>query len=204
MNQTFFPYTDDDLQYLSERDTAMACAIQRFGRIERMIMPDMFEALVNSIAGQQISMKAQQTVWERLLDRLDSLTPSGILSAGEDTLRGCGLGGRKSGYILSAARAVESGALDLEALRSMPDGEVVDRLSALPGVGVWTAEMLLIFSLCRKNVFSTRDFGIRRGVSILYDVETPDAGLLDRLRAAYSPLASVASLYLWEISSRIK
>lgn len=204
MNQTIFPYTNEDLQYLTERDAMLGNAIERIGHIERAVIPDIFEALINSIVGQQISTKAHQTVWKRILERIPRIDPHAMLAAGEDTLRACGLNGRKASYILSAASAVSSGELDLDSLHAMPDDEVIKKLVRLPGVGVWTAEMLLIFSLCRRNVFSTRDFGIRRGVSILYNAALPDEAMLERLRKAYSPLASVASLYLWEISSRIK
>lgn len=204
MSATVFPYTDENLAYLIGRDDRLGAAIRDIGRIERAVIPDLFEALVNSITGQQISTKAMTTVWNRLLACVPAMTPAGILAAGETSLRACGLSGRKAGYILSAAEAVESGELALGSLAELPDEEVVATLVRLPGVGVWTAEMLLIFSLCRKNVFSTRDFGIRRGISLLYETAAPDEALFERLREAYAPLASVASLYLWEISSRIK
>lgn len=204
MSQELFPYSEADLEYLSVRNARLGEAIRRIGRIDRAVIPDLFSALVNSIVGQQISMKAHATVWNRVLMCVSSVTPEGILLAGEDALRGCGLSGRKVRYILSAAEAVHHGELDLERLRKLPDQEVVDALVRLPGIGVWTAEMLLIFSLCRKDVFSTRDFGIRRGISILYEDPAPDERMFAALRDTYAPLASVASLYLWEISSRIK
>lgn len=203
-DQFVFPYTEDDMAYLSARDPVLGRAIAEIGRIERTVIPDAFAALANSIVGQQISTKAHQTVWARLLELTGDASPNAILHTREDALRGCGLSGRKVGYLRAAACAAQDGALDRNQLDSLSDEQVIARLTALPGVGVWTAEMLLIFALCRKNVFSTRDFGIRRGISLLYEVPTPDETLFSALYQRYSPLSSVASLYLWEISARIK
>ncbi|MDO4573106.1 MAG: DNA-3-methyladenine glycosylase 2 family protein [Clostridia bacterium] len=204
MSAPCFPYTEADIGFLAARDPALGAAMREIGRVERRVMPDVFQALIHSIAGQQISTKAQATVWRRLCELLGDIRPERLLAAGEEGLIRCGLSGRKAGYMRAAAEAVLSGALDLEALQAMSDAAVVETLVRLPGVGVWTAEMLLLFSLCRRDVFSTRDFGIRRGVSLLYGAEHPDETLFSALRARYSPLGSVASLYLWEISARIK
>jgi DNA-3-methyladenine glycosylase II len=109
---------------------------------------------------------------------------------------------RKAGYIRGIGEAVASGRLDLDVLREFPDNEVITRLLALNGVGVWTAEMLLIFSMERPDVLSWGDLAIRRGMMRLYGRDTLDREVFERYRKRYSPYGSIASLYLWEISHR--
>jgi 3-methyladenine DNA glycosylase/8-oxoguanine DNA glycosylase len=107
---------------------------------------------------------------------------------------------RKANYIKGIGEAAVSGELDLAGLRDMTDALVVERLSSLPGIGVWTAEMLLIFSLCRPDVVSWGDLAIRRGMMNLYGQKDLSRAQFDRFRKRYSPCGSVASLYLWALS----
>ena len=106
----------------------------------------------------------------------------------------------QGGYIQGIAREVASGALDLEALRHAPDEELIRELSALNGIGVWTAEMLMIFSLCRPDVLSWGDLGIRRGMALLYGDRELTRERFERRRKRYSPYGSVVSLYLWSLA----
>ena len=107
---------------------------------------------------------------------------------------------RKAGYIKSAAEAVYSGRIDLSALHELSDEEIIHRLMALPGIGVWTTEMLLIFSLGRKDVLSYGDLAIRRGLCKLYGHKTLTKEQFARYKSRYSPYGSIASLYLWRLS----
>jgi DNA-3-methyladenine glycosylase II len=107
---------------------------------------------------------------------------------------------RKATYIKGMAEACAKGDLDLDGLKLLPDQEVVARLSALRGIGAWTAEMILIFSLQRPDVVSWNDLAIRRGMMILYGLDQLTRDRFDQHRKRYSPYGSVASLYLWEIS----
>lgn len=198
---SIFSYTPQELEALRARDARLCAAIDRIGPVERAVIPDPFMALIHSIVGQQISSAAHRTVWARLNERIPDMTPAGILSAGADVLRGCGLSGRKAGYILGAAGAVAAGALDIAALKDLPDDAVVQRLIALPGVGKWTAEMLLIFSLQRRDVMSYADFGIRKGLCTLYDLPELTQAQFNAYRQRFSPHGSLASLYLWEIAA---
>ncbi len=108
--------------------------------MRREVTPDLFAALVNCIVGQQISTKAQVTVWKRLTDAFGDVTPGALAACPDDELQQFGLSFRKVGYIKGAAERVLAGELDLEELADLPDDEVCRRLSALPGIGVWTAE----------------------------------------------------------------
>lgn len=204
MEHKIFAYGQTETDYLTARDPILGQAIRRIGPIEREVIPNLFTALVNSIAGQQISGKALATVWARLCDQLGEITPETVLAAGEDGLRSCGLSGRKAGYMLSAARAVQDGTLPIHSLVDKSDEEVIKTLTALPGVGRWTAEMLLIFSLERPNVLAFDDFGIRKGICRLYGLDELTRAQFEQYRARYAPYATVAGLYLWEIAAQKK
>ena len=197
----FFCYGKAETDYLASRDPVLGAAIDRIGHIDREVFPDLFEALINSIAGQQISGKALATVWARLCAAVGAVTPENLLAAGEERLRACGFSGRKANYMLSAARAVADGALDIHSLVEKDDQEVIRTLTALPGVGRWTAEMLLTFSLERPDVLAYDDFGIRKGMCRLYGLDSVSKAQFAAYRARYAPYATVAALYLWHIAA---
>ena len=142
-----------------------------------------------------------QTVWKRLCDAVGAVTPENLLAAGEERLRACGFSGRKANYMLSAARAVADGALDIHSLVEKDDEEVIRALTALPGVGRWTAEMLLTFSLQRPDVLAYDDFGIRKGMCRLYGLDSLTKQQFAEYRARYAPHATIAALYLWHIAA---
>ena len=204
MEKKYFAYGKTETDYLTERDPMLGAAIARIGHIDREVIPNLFTALVNSIAGQQISGKALATVWARLCDRLREITPGTILATGEDGLRACGMSGRKAGYMLAAAHAVQDGTINIHSLVDKSDDEIIKTLTALPGVGRWTAEMLLIFSLERPDVLAFDDFGIRKGMCRLYGLEDLTRAQFEKYRARYAPYATVAGLYLWEIAAQKK
>lgn len=204
MEKKYFAYGKTETDYLTERDPMLGAAIARIGHIDREVIPNLFTALVNSIAGQQISGKALATVWARLCDRLGEITPETILAEGEDGLRACGMSGRKAGYMLAAAHAVQDGTINIHSLVDKSDDEIIKTLTALPGVGRWTAEMLLIFSLERPDVLAFDDFGIRKGLCRLYGLEELTRVQFEEYRARYAPYATVAGLYLWEIAAQKK
>lgn len=204
MGQQFFRYGKTETDYLTAHDPALGAEIARIGHIDREVIPDLFAALINSIAGQQISGKALATVWARLCDRLGEITPTAVLSAGEDGLRACGLSGRKAGYMLAAAHAVQDGSLPIHSLVEKSDEEIIRTLTALSGVGRWTAEMLLIFSLERPDVLAFDDLGIRKGLSRLYGWDEVTRAQFEDCRARFSPYGTVASLYLWHIAAEGK
>lgn len=194
-----FPYGPDEIGYLSARDKRLGAAIEQIGHLERNVTPDVFTALVNCIVDQQISAKAAQTIWSRLTERLE-LTPAALASADVEAIQRCGISTKKASYISGISHAVMRGDLDLAALETMSDDEVIRTLKAWPGIGVWTAEMILIFSLKRPDVLSFDDLAIRRGMMNLYGHQTLTKEQFARYRKRYSPHGTVASLYLWELS----
>ena len=152
------------------------------------------------ISGQQISSKAANTVWNRVLNRYSPITPETIMAITTEEIQKCGMSNRKANYIKGIAEAVVQGKLNLSELEHLPDDEVIKRLSSLPGIGVWTAEMLMIFSMQRPDVVSWGDLAIRRGMMTLYGLKDLTREQFHEYRKRYSPYGSVASLYLWVIS----
>ena len=195
-----FQYGQAEIDHLSRRDRRLGRAIGRIGKIERPVMPDPFKALVHSIVAQQVSRKAADTVWMKLNERLSDVTPLKVAGTDVFAIQKCGLSMRKARYIKGIGEAAMSGRLDILKLKQMPDEEVIEKLSSFPGIGVWTAEMLLIFSLCRPDVVSWGDLAIRRGMTKLYGLKALSKTQFDRFRNRYSPCGSVASLYLWALS----
>lgn len=196
----YFEYGDEELAYLAARDPKLDAIIEAVGHVQRETMPDLFAALVNCIVGQQISTKAQTTIWNRVLDTFGEVTPEIMATCSDEELQRVGISFRKVSYIKGAAERVRSGELDLEALHDASDDEVRRALSALPGIGVWTAEMLMTFSMQRPNILSWGDLAIHRGLRMVYHHRRITPELFAKYRRRYSPYCSVASLYLWEVA----
>ena len=146
-----FEYGTVEIAHLQARDPTLGEAIARIGWIERAMQPELFLALVHSLVSQQISNAAAATVWRRLIGQVGDLTPTRLAQTPLADLRACGVSLRKAEWLHGLSERVRSGALDLAALPALPDAEIIRLLSALPGVGVWTAEMLLIFALGRLD-----------------------------------------------------
>lgn len=195
-----FRYTSRETDYLSRRDSVLGEAIRQIGPLEREMMPDLFQALAYSIVGQQITDKAARTVWGRLEALCGGVTPAAVAEQTDEALRGCGMSLRKVSYLQGAAAAACRGTLSAEHLAPLSDEEVVRQLTALPGVGRWTAEMLMLFSLGRPDVVSFGDLAIRRGIMRLYGLSQLTRTEFLTLRARWSPCGSVASLYLWAVA----
>ena len=196
----YFQYGVKEINYLKTRDGKLAQAIVRIGMIQRPVNSNLFEALVNAIVAQQISSKAAATVWGRVAERFSPISAPKLAITPVEDIQRCGMSMRKARYIQNAAGAVNRGDVNLDGLVEMSDDELVARLSSLPGIGVWTAEMLMIFSMQRPDVVSWNDLAIRRGMQILYGYDTLDKARFEHHRQLYSPYGSVASLYLWRIA----
>lgn len=196
----YFAYGTTETDYLSGKDKRLASVIERVGPIRREVRPDLFDALMHAIVGQQIATKAQQTVWNRLVQALGEVTPASVDRMEADALQRLGLSFRKVGYMKGAARKALLGELDIEALRHMDDTRVSAALCQLEGVGVWTAEMLMLFSLQRPDVFSFGDLAIHRGLRMVYRHKVVNRERFEMYRRRFSPYGSVASLYLWAVA----
>ncbi len=196
-----FQYGRRETDYLSRRDKRLGAVIDRIGHVEREVIGDLFAALVHAIVGQQISTKAHRTIWLKMTEAMGAVTPEAVDRMGTEALQRFGISSRKAGYIRSAARKVLSGELDIDALRTLPDGEVCARLTALDGVGLWTAEMLMLFSMQRPDILSFGDLGVQRGMRMVYRHRTIDRARFERYRRRLSPCGSVAALYFWAVAA---
>ncbi len=196
----YFEYGERELSYLKEKDKTLGGVIERIGPVYREIIPDLYAALVAQIVSQQISTKAAVTIWQRLNGAISPLDADTVDRTDATVIQQCGMSMRKALYIKELSRKVCNGELDLEKLHDMSDADVCAQLSSLRGIGMWTAEMLMTFSMQRPDVMSWDDLAIHRGLRMLYRHRRITRKLFDKYRRRYSPYASVACLYLWAIA----
>jgi len=199
MTEQYFEYGETELAHLRKKDKKLSAVIDRIGIIRRRVNPDLFSALVESIVGQQISNKAAATVCNRL-NALCGMDAERLHALSLKEIQVCGISMRKAGYIKVIAEAAVSKAINFDALLQKSDEEIIATLTTFKGIGVWTVEMLLIFSLMRPNVVSYGDLAIRRGLMNLYGLKELSKEQFTRYAKRYAPYGSVASLYLWELS----
>jgi len=190
---------------LAAADPVLGGIIRRYPRVALASRGDPFATLARSIVGQQISVKAADAVWARLLAACPDPTPRTVLRKRATTLRNCGLSERKVEYLFDLARHFERDPIDVSTLQAASDEEVIELLTAIRGIGRWTAEMFLIFNLLRPDVLPLDDLGLLRAVSLHYLDRQPTERLLRRagrarvaeIASAWAPWRSVATWYLW-------
>ncbi len=181
-------------------DPTLAACARAVPQLTRAITPgSSFEALVSSIVHQQVSLAAGRTIFGRVESACGGhVTPSSIAAQSTDALRAAGLSRAKTAYVSDLAQRAISGALDLEALETLPDDEVIAELTQVKGIGTWTAKMHLIFHLDRPDVLPHEDLGLQLAVSKAYGVPRERAAIkMQELHPTWSPYASYASLVLW-------
>lgn len=192
-----FEYSDEELAELRSRDKKLAALIDRFGRIDRRLFGGIFETAVKNIAAQQISGAAFETIWKKIKNRLKKINPENILKTAPEELKSCGLSAKKTEYIQKLAQQTKNGEIDLKKIKRLSDEEAVRELTKIDGIGVWTAEMMLIFCLNRKNILSFGDLGIQNGLKKIYKKEKISREFFEQCRERFSPLGSIAGFYLW-------
>jgi DNA-3-methyladenine glycosylase II len=196
----------DAAAHLLKADDKMSALVEKFGELDfeahRERRPaDAYGALLRTIVGQQLSVKAARSIFTRLTDFFGghTPTPAELLAADSEAVRAVGLSRSKTLYIYDLAAKVESGELDLSGLADMTDDEVIAELTKVKGLGLWTAHMFLMFHLGREDVLAVGDLGIRRAIERLYGFEAiPDAETIERLAERWRPYRTYACLYLWE------
>lgn len=196
----YFIYGDEEIEYLKSKDKILGEVIEKIGHIERVTDTDLFSSVVHHIIGQQISTKAQETIWQRLKDELGEVNAENIYKIDISRLQSLGMSFRKAEYIKDFADKVHSGSFNLQDISEMSDEEAIKALVSLKGIGVWTAEMILLFCLQRPDIFSFDDLAIQRGLRMVYHHRKIDRKLFEKYRRRFSPYCSVASLYLWAVS----
>lgn len=188
---------------LRRADERMAWLIDRIGELRIRLNPDPFQSLALSIIGQQLSVKAAATIKERVRALAPDFTPEALLALDAETLRSAGLSRAKAASIHDLSAKTASGELDVSRLGEMEDEDIIAMVSAVKGIGRWTAEMFLMFSLGRPDVLSVGDFGLQRSAKWLYGMEErPDKKYIEHHAHKWAPYRSAASFYLWEAINR--
>ena len=183
---------------LMKRDRIMKKLIPRFGDLQLVRRGDPFMTLARSIVGQQISVKAAQAVWERVMVACPKMTPAQVKRQGQVKLAACGLSKRKAEYLLDLAAHFTDGSIHEKDWSSMEDEDVIAELIQIRGIGRWTAEMFLIFNLLRPNILPLDDLGLLKGISVNYFSGEPVSRSDAREVAAnWEPWRTVATWYMW-------
>ena len=195
-----FEYGETETDYLKKKDTRLAEVIDTIGHIDRPADTDLFSSVVHHIIGQQISTKAQKTIWQRMNDALGEVTPETVDRVAVEGLQSLGMTFKKAEYIKDFCVKIISGEFVLDDVEKMIDEDAIAALSGLKGIGVWTAEMILLFCLRRPDILSFDDLAIRRGMAIVYHRKDIDRKFFETIRKRLSPCCSVASLYFWAVA----
>jgi DNA-3-methyladenine glycosylase II len=191
-------YWEEARKYLTRKDRVMKRLIPQFGTACLQSRGDAFTTLARSIIGQQISVKAAQTVWDRFSALPKRMTPASVLKLKVDDMQAAGLSARKIEYLVDLALHFDSGAIHVEGWRGMDDEGIIGELVGIRGIGRWTAEMFLIFHLMRPNVLPLDDVGLITGISKNYFSGDPVSRSDAReVAAAWNPYCSVATWYIW-------
>jgi len=188
------------ITHLKAADPVLGAIIDRAGPYKIQYSEPVFHTLVRSIVSQQLNGKAAQTIFKRLKDaaKEDPLTPESILRLRPAKMREAGLSQQKLTYIRELARLTRRGEVNFELCATLEDAAVIEHLTRVKGVGVWTVQMFLIFALRRRDVLPTGDFGVRAAMMKAYGLsEMPKPAEMERIAAAWRPYCSVASWYLW-------
>jgi len=195
-------YWDDACRHLGKRDRVMRKLIPQLGEGRLQSRGDAFTTLARSIVGQQISVKAAQSVWDRFAaltnDPPTRIQPSAVLALESATMRSAGLSARKVEYLADLAAHFESGEVHVRQWQQMDDESIIEELVAIRGIGRWTAEMFLIFHLMRPDVLPLDDLGLIKGISVNYFSGEPVSRAEAReVGDAWAPFRSVATWYIW-------
>ena len=191
-------YWDRAKRALRLKDAVMSSIMQRHKGIYLVRRGEPFLTLARAIVGQQISVKAAQSVWDRVVACAGAVTPEGILLKKPSELRACGLSDRKTEYIVDLARRFAEGLVHPYRWDEMSDEEVIADLVQVRGIGRWTAEMFLIFNLLRPDIFPLDDLGLQKGIRVCYfKGRKVSLARMRKLGESWRPWRSVATWYLW-------
>ena len=198
VQSTIPAFWEDACKHLMKKDRVMRRLIPQFGDACLQTRGDAFVTLARSIVGQQISVKAAQTVWDRFAALPGQIAPAHVLRLKVDDMRAAGLSARKVEYLVDLALHFDNGSLHVDSWVDMPDDEIIAELVSIRGIGRWTAEMFLIFHMMRPNVLPLDDVGLINGISQNYfSGETVSRMDAREVAAAWAPYCSVATWYIW-------
>jgi DNA-3-methyladenine glycosylase II len=191
----------DTIQYLCKADSNLEKIIKVVGKYSIKIRNDPFQSLIESIIYQQLAGKAANAIYNRFINYYDNtqVTPTRILNSPNDNLKKVGLSNRKIDYLKDLASHVYDGRINLEELPTMNDEEIINKLVNVKGIGRWTSEMFLIFSLGRQDVLPVTDLGVRKAIQKVYSLsELPKPNTMIEIAEPWRPYRSIATWYLWK------
>lgn len=198
----YFIYHDFQLNELIKKDKVLGVHIKELGPIKRPVIPDLFISIIHTITSQLISTTAAHKIFERIEHNLSPLTPEHIVTCSIEEIKQCGLTLKKATTIHQIASKITSKKFDFSSLHNMNDKDAIDYLCTLDGIGPWSAKMLLLHSLNRMDITSYEDVALRRGLCQLYQLDSITSQEFYRIMDKFSPYRSIASIYLWKISSK--
>ena len=191
----------DALQYLCKADSNLEKIIKVVGKYSIKIRNDPFQSLIESIIYQQLAGKAANAIYNRFINYYDNkeITPARILNSSNDNLKKVGLSNRKIDYLKDLASHIYDGRINLEELPTMNDEEIINKLVNVKGIGRWTSEMFLIFSLGRQDILPVTDLGVRKAIQKVYSLsELPKPNTMMEIAEPWRPYRSIATWYLWK------
>lgn len=194
----------DAVQYLCKVDSNLEKIIKIVGKYSINIRNDPFQSLVESIIYQQLAGKAANAIYNRFINYYNNkqITPTLILNSPNDNLKKVGLSNRKINYLKDLALHVYDGRINLEELPKMNDEEIINKLVNVKGIGRWTSEMFLIFSLGRQDILPVTDLGVRKAIQKIYSLsELPKPNIMMEIAKPWRPYRSIATWYLWKFLS---
>ncbi|MGH9981987.1 MAG: DNA-3-methyladenine glycosylase family protein [Nitrososphaeraceae archaeon] len=194
-------WNTDALQYLCKADSNLEKIIKVVGKYSIKIRNDPFQSLIESIIYQQLAGKAANAIYNRFINYYDNkeITPARILNSSNDNLKKVGLSNRKIDYLKDLASHIYDGRINLEELPTMNDEEIINKLVNVKGIGRWTSEMFLIFSLGRQDVLPVTDLGVRKAIQKVYSLsELPKPNTMMEIAEPWRPYRSIATWYLWK------
>jgi len=190
-------YWDKAKRSLARRDPVLAAVMRRHPKVHMTPRGDPFHTLARAIVGQQISVKAAQSVWNKFALLVGEVQPQSVLEKKRPQLRACGLSERKVEYIADLAQHFADGRIHVHRWHAMEDEAIIEELTEVRGIGRWTAEMFLMFNLLRPDVFPLGDLGLQKGIRLSYFKRTVSLNRMRKLGESWRPWRSVATWYLW-------
>lgn len=190
-------YSDKEIQYIKSKSDVMNALIERYGHLDMGHLSDVYESLVIHIISQMLANNVASAIIDCLVNKVHDITPESVSKLSIDEFRECGIARKKGEYILELSKSVISGKYDFSLLEQMADKEVIEYLTQIKGVGIWTAEMIAEFTLGRLDIFSYSDIALQNGIKKAHNFKTLSQKRFEALRKKYSPYCSVASLYYY-------
>ena len=190
-------YGSKEMNYISEKNPVMSALVNHYGKLEMGRVSDIYLSLVLHIISQMLANSVSDVLINRLINLVGDITPENVLAVSVDEIRECGISRKKAEYIIALSNSVLDGLYDFSLLDGMSDNEAIKYLMQIKGVGKWTAEMIVEFTMGRLNIFSYDDVALQNGIKKAHGFKTLSKRRLEGLRKKYSPYCSVASVYYY-------